>query len=309
MPAVRPAQHPRTPRFGQSERVALIVPRNAEVFGDAAGLDFGRSPGGALHELAASSTRAFKARRVMVHENAVADAKDPIAGARPRWPQRPVVPKHQRRFAPTYHAEDIAAADAAGLRLNEYFTVAQFRHRPLLDAHSSDVVEHRGAHRLRVSMVRSASSAAPPVEPRERVASRSSGTSRNQAGHRECVRGASGRRHAVRRQARNEKGQEANFIVVQARSDEVDALPRREAPKNETGPPRRTNSGPLSHTFRLPVHSTTASAPRPSVRSSIAVSIGSAAMSSVSMPNSRARARRSRRRPAAPRARAASTSA
>src|SRR5579884_1995794 len=42
--------------------------------------------------------------------------------------------------------------------------------------------------------------------------------------------------------------------------------PEGRPPKNETTPPRRTNCGARSQTLWTPVHSTTASAPRPPVR-------------------------------------------
>ena len=91
MRAVRPAKRRETERAdGKTSVSRWFSARDAKILGDASGIDLGRAPRRALHVLAAPAGAALEARRVMVHEDAVADRERNVAAglARPRRPAR-----------------------------------------------------------------------------------------------------------------------------------------------------------------------------------------------------------------------------
>ena len=130
----------------QEQRVAQIRLRNAKVFGNAAGIDLRCPPRRALHVLSLAAGATEKARRVMVHEDAVIDGKLRLA-TRFHDDACRLVSEHERRLASDIPPHDVAAADAACHGANEELAVANLGNGAVLDSDVVDVIKYRRAHR------------------------------------------------------------------------------------------------------------------------------------------------------------------
>ena len=145
-------------RVGKPQGVALIGGADQEILGHPARIDFARAPGGALHVLAAAACRAAEARRVMMHEDAVARLEVAGCGAGLFDHADRLMSQHRAGLAADVPRHDIARTDPAGAGAHEDVADAGFRTGGFLDANIAEIVEACDLHDSQLKLCGAAAS-------------------------------------------------------------------------------------------------------------------------------------------------------
>src|SRR4030095_15823671 len=134
-------------RVRQAQRIAgEIDRRDAKILGHSPWIDLRLLPGRATHELAASTGAALEARRMVVHEHAIAGPKGGDVGADRDDLTDRLMAEHQRRLLADVPRPHVAGAEAARARPHQGFAGRDRGHRLLLDSDVEEVVQARDLH-------------------------------------------------------------------------------------------------------------------------------------------------------------------